>query len=208
MTIVLEIAFNALPSLMVTVLMRMLSAIARHCNKLEHLDLYDYNDVISAEQHAAILRLTLLPNLCSLEIWSDSYSKEQRTELVNRLIAKGNLQYIVCNVSMYVQAPLEPEVVLEILRRCKSIRSVGLDFGPINSDFYSKICQVVDEIDKENRKQGEFTGITHPIVEVQYYKDLTGNITTPYKWLRFKDQISSSAVGENWKFGWLGAGKP
>ncbi|KAI1702291.1 F-box domain containing protein [Ditylenchus destructor] len=180
-----------------------ISAIMKHCNKLEHLDIFNRNDTISAEQHAAILRLASLPNLCSFAI-SGRISNKQRTELVNRLIAKGNLQYI----KMYAQAPLEPEVLLEILRRCKSIRSIALNFSPINSDFYSKICQVVDEIDEENRKQSAFTTMTHPIVEVQYNKYMAGNITTPYKWLRFKDQISSSAICEKWKFGWLSAGKP
>ncbi|KAI1698556.1 putative F-box/LRR-repeat protein 2 [Ditylenchus destructor] len=183
-----------------------ISAIMQHCNKLEHLEIYDYNDVISAEKHAAILRLISLPNLCSFAILADN-SKEQRTELVNRLIAKGNLQYIKVRAAR--TAPFESEILFEILRRCKSIRSVALDFPEIDSDFYSKICQVVDEIDEEYRKQRELTGMTHPIVEVQYNKFRAGNITAPYKWLRFKDQDDvSSTICKKWKFGWLGAGKP
>ncbi|KAI1697290.1 hypothetical protein Ddc_19802 [Ditylenchus destructor] len=108
---------------------------------------------------------------------------------------------------MKSQAPLEPEVLLEMLRRCKSIRSIALDFGPINSDFYSKICQVVDEIDEEDRQERKLTG-KDPIVEVEYNKQLIGNITTPYKWIRFKAYVSPSTVCEKWKFGWLSAGKP
>ncbi|KAI1693871.1 hypothetical protein Ddc_22494 [Ditylenchus destructor] len=179
-----------------------ISAIAQHCKKLEHLDIH-WSDII-AETHANILRLASLPNLCSLMIIAFNYSKEQSTEFVNRLVAKGNLQYI----KIQADGPLEEEVLLEILRRCKSIRSVALNFGPINSDFYSKICQVVDEIDEEDRQQRELTGEAHPIVEVQYNKILAGNMTTPYKWLRFKTEVSPSAAGEKWKFGWLGAGKP
>ncbi|KAI1693869.1 hypothetical protein Ddc_22492 [Ditylenchus destructor] len=181
-----------------------ISAIAQHCKKLEHLDICDNRHEISAETHANALRLASLPNLCSLEIVASNYQKEQSTEFVNRLVAKGNLQYI----KMYVHGPLEHEVLLEILRRCKSIRSVDLEFGPMNSDFYSKICQVVDEVDEVDQQQRDFTGVTHPIVEVQYNKYLAENMAVPYKWLQFKDRISRSAVNEKWKFGWLGAGKP
>ncbi|KAI1703721.1 hypothetical protein Ddc_16447 [Ditylenchus destructor] len=181
-----------------------ISEIAQHCKKLEHLDICYSRREISAQTHANVLRLASLPNLCSLEIRASNYQKEQSTEFVNRFVAKGNLQYI----KMYVHGPLEHEVLLEILRRCKNIRSVDLEFGPMNSDFYSKICQVVDEIDEENSQQRELTGEEHPIVEVQYNKYLAEYMAVPYKWLQFKDPISRSAVNEKWKFGWLGAGKP
>ncbi|KAI1702300.1 moulting cycle domain-containing protein [Ditylenchus destructor] len=186
----------------------MLSVIARHCNKLEHLSIYTVcTEEISAEEHAVILRLISLPNMCSFEISAEEYSKEQTIELLNRLIAKGNLQFLkVRAVGKLWNDPLEPEVLLEILRRCKSIRSIALDFPEIDSDFYSKICQVVDEIDEEYRKQGEITGIPHPIVEVQYKQYLAGSIMT-HKWLKFKDKISST-ICEKWEFGWLSAGKP
>ncbi|KAI1692373.1 zinc finger protein unc-98 [Ditylenchus destructor] len=185
-----------------------ISAIVQHCKKLEHLQLVDYRREFGAEIYATTLRLDSLPNLYSLAIWAEMYSKEQATELINRIIGIGKIQYI----GMIAQASLEPEVLLEMLRRCKSIRSVALDFGAIDSDFYSKICQMVDEIDEEDKKQRELPGMTHPIVEVQYNQELAENTTTPYKWLRFKSEIENqewiSAICEKWKFGWLSAGKP
>ncbi|KAI1709537.1 F-box/LRR-repeat protein 2 [Ditylenchus destructor] len=184
-----------------------ITAIAQHCIKLEHLSLLNIQGAeISAETHANILRLASLPNLCSLVITSASkFSKEQTTEFVNRVIANGKIQCIKMEVSY---TPLEPEVLFQLLQRCKSIRSIGLNFGPIKPDFYLRIRQVVDEVDEEYRKESELHGMSHPMVEVKYNKKLAGNITTPYKWLRFKDQISLPAVFEKWKFGFLEAGKP
>ncbi|KAI1696572.1 putative RNA-binding protein EEED8.10 [Ditylenchus destructor] len=182
------------------------SAIAQHCRNLEHLNIVGY---ISPETRENMLHLDSLPNLCSLENVVSIYSKEQTTEFVNRLVSKGNLQYI----KMRTQAPLEAEVLLEILRRCRSIKTVALKFGPIDSDFYSKICRVVDEIDDEERQQRELTGVTHPIVEVQYNNRTAEYFLESYKWLRFQEPVLPyislySAVCEKWKFGWLGAGKP
>ncbi|KAI1702289.1 F-box domain containing protein [Ditylenchus destructor] len=189
---------------------QILSWVAEGCKVLKGLCLYLCYDGDESLFHAIsqIKSLTYLAMFTSLD-WKTPYEIgyvfEELTELRALEINTLDEKYI----KMYTQAPLDPEVLLEILRRCKSIRSVGLDFGPINSDFCSKICQAVDEIDEENRKQSAFTGITHPIVEVvQYYQKMDGNITAPYKWLRFKDDVSHSAVCEKWKFGWLGAGKP
>ncbi|KAI1709554.1 hypothetical protein Ddc_13868 [Ditylenchus destructor] len=179
-----------------------ISAIARHCKKLEHLHISNYGK-ISTEQHEKILRLTSLPSLCSLTILANRYSKEQMTEIVNRLIAKGNLQYI--KMAAPFEDPFESEVLLEMLRRCKNIRSIALDFHEIDADFYSKICQVVDEVDEIESQQSAFAGVTHPIVEVQCK---LRDITTPYKWLRFTAAVSPPAVLAKWQYKWLSAGKP
>ncbi|KAI1702383.1 hypothetical protein Ddc_17096 [Ditylenchus destructor] len=183
-----------------------IEAITRHCKNLEHLHISGNRWAeISPEEHANMLRLASLPNLCSLEIWASSYSKEQTTEFVNRLVDTGNLQYIQMTTS---EAPLELEVLFEILRRCKGIRSIALNFGRIDAEVYSKICGVIDEIDESDRQHGEFLEETHPIVEVQCNKKLTRDIATTYKWLRFKTQVSPSAVLEKWQYGSLSAGKP
>ncbi|KAI1696143.1 hypothetical protein Ddc_20679 [Ditylenchus destructor] len=188
-----------------TVNKTVITAITQYCKNLEHLHISGNRGAeISPEEHASMLRLATLPNLCSLEIWASSYSKKQTTEFLNRFIANGNLQYIYTNSKVL----LELEVLFEILRRCKSIRSIAFNFGRINAGVYSKICRVVDEIDERNRQHGEFLEETHPIVEVQCNKKLGRSITTPYKWLRFKDQVSPPAVLQKWQFGWLSAGKP
>ncbi|KAI1702381.1 f-box-like domain-containing protein [Ditylenchus destructor] len=183
-----------------------IEAITRHCKNLEHLHIYRnrWGEIMPVE-HANMLRLASLPNLCSLEIWASNYSKEQTTEFVNRLVDTGNLQYIQMTTS---KAPLELEVLFEILRRCKGIRSIALNFGRIDAKVYSKICGVIDEIDESDRQHGEFLEETHPIVEVQCNTHLIQNIATTYKWLRFKDQVSYSAVLEKWQYGSLSAGKP
>ncbi|KAI1706861.1 hypothetical protein Ddc_15128 [Ditylenchus destructor] len=166
---------------------KVISPIAQYCKKLEHISISgSCLDAISPEKHANLLRLITLPNLCSLEIGASSCSKEQTTELVNRLIANGKLQYII------MKAMLEPEILLEMLRRCKSIRSISLDFLEMDFDFYSKICQVIDKIDQEYRQQREFTGETHPIGEVQYNHRTTENFLESYKWLRFNTEFLPS----------------
>ncbi|KAI1696145.1 hypothetical protein Ddc_20681 [Ditylenchus destructor] len=175
-----------------------ITEITRHCKKLEHLHISDMD--ISPEEHASMLRLATLQNLCSFQIWASSYSKKQTTEFLNRFIANGNLQYIFTNSKV----PLELEVLFEILRRCKDIRSIALNIGRIDANVYSKICRVIDEIDNV----GGFTGVTHPIVEVQCNTKLARTITTPYKWLRFKDRVSPPAVLEKWQYGSFSAGKP
>ncbi|KAI1714613.1 hypothetical protein Ddc_11333 [Ditylenchus destructor] len=185
---------------------RAIEAITRHCKNLEHLHMRGNRRAkISPEEHANMLRLTSLPNLCSLEIWASNYSKVQTTEFVNRLVDTGNLQYIQMTTS---KDPLELEVLFEILRRCKGIRSIALNFGRIDAEVYSKICGVIDEIDESDRQHGEFLEEMHPIVEVQCDKKLTRDIATTYKWLRFKTQVSPSAVLEKWQYGSLSAGKP
>ncbi|KAI1699503.1 hypothetical protein Ddc_18538 [Ditylenchus destructor] len=186
------------------------AAIARHCQKLEHLKMYfEYKKEISPEKHANMLRLSLLPNLCSLEILAAKYSKEQTTEFVNRLIAKGIIQYI----SMYnSEEVLEPEILLEMLRRCKNIRSIDLNVGGIDSELFSKIRQVVDEIDEGINHQSELPKESHPIVEVQYDDGEEHCchymvVPEPYKWFRFVMQMSPSPVCDKWEYGWLSAGK-
>ncbi|KAI1705644.1 hypothetical protein Ddc_15642 [Ditylenchus destructor] len=150
--------------------------ITLYCNKLEHLYISEGHLGISDAEHANILRLASLPSLCSIEL-SICYSKEQTTELVNRLIANGNLQYINMKTTQW---PLEFEVLFELLRRCKSIRAIAMNFAPINLRLYSTICAVVDEINEED----------HPIVEVQisYYNNYDEDVEAmkSYKWLRFK----------------------
>ncbi|KAI1702308.1 hypothetical protein DdX_15577 [Ditylenchus destructor] len=97
--------------------LQVIDAIKRYCNNLEHLNISgNRSDKISAEIHANLLQLASLPCLCSLSIWASSYSKEQTTEFVNRLVANGNIQYIQMATS---KVPLEPEVLFEMLRRCK-----------------------------------------------------------------------------------------
>ncbi|KAI1703042.1 hypothetical protein Ddc_16735 [Ditylenchus destructor] len=113
----------------------------------------------------------------------------------------------------YNRSPFKPEVLFKLLRQCKSIRSIALNFGPINSDFYSKICQVVDEIDEKERQQSAFDTVTHQIVELQYDKRIANSKIgkdkmRQYKWFRFTDKISPPAVYEKWRFGFLEAGKP
>ncbi|KAI1703039.1 hypothetical protein Ddc_16732 [Ditylenchus destructor] len=161
---------------------KIITAIAQHCQKLEHLSIVE----ISLEEHANLLHLATLPNLCSLETWAKNFPKERTTELINRLISIGKLQ---------------------------NIQSIGLEFGRINLDFYSKICQVVDEIDEEQREQHEFTGMTHPIVEVQCNSGLAKFIPHEYKWLQFVDIVwPGRGVWkmslEKWQYGMLSAGKP
>ncbi|KAI1709533.1 f-box-like domain-containing protein [Ditylenchus destructor] len=144
---------------------KVLTAIARHCEKLEHLRMFHNPlDEISPKVHAPMMRLASLPNLCSLSIrgGGGSYSKEHATEFVNRLIANGKLQ----NIELNIPVRLEPEMLFEILRRCKSIRYINLVFCRIGfSDLYPKACQVVDEIDESERQQRELTGVTHPVVD-------------------------------------------
>ncbi|KAI1703100.1 hypothetical protein Ddc_16695 [Ditylenchus destructor] len=86
--------------------------ITRYCKKLEHLSARDDYEIIPVD-HANILRLASLPNLCSLVIYVD-YAEEQTTELVNRLIAKGNLQVI-----KMITSDKPVELLYEILRQCK-----------------------------------------------------------------------------------------
>ncbi|KAI1701127.1 f-box-like domain-containing protein [Ditylenchus destructor] len=151
-----------------TVDVKVSAAIARYCEKLEHLHL-DTDD-ISPKDHANLLRVASLPNFCSLAIWASSYPKEQTTELVNRQWQ--------------------------------------------TSDFYGKICQVVDEIDESDRQQSKFPKEEHPIVEVQYQGGFCGHLSTQHKWLRLKNTISSRPnawekwQSEKWQYGWLRAGKP
>ncbi|KAI1709532.1 hypothetical protein Ddc_13845 [Ditylenchus destructor] len=142
-----------------TASVKMISAIAQHCKKLEHLSMIE----ISPEIHDSLLRLAILPNFCSFDIRTDNfrYSKKQSIELINRLIANGKMKHIRLVQS---DAPLELEILFEILRRCKSIRSIALNF--LEMDLMPlKICQVVDEIDESERQERELTGVTRPIVE-------------------------------------------
>ncbi|KAI1703038.1 hypothetical protein Ddc_16731 [Ditylenchus destructor] len=191
-----------------------IKAITRHCKKLEHLSLRSKGE-ISPEAHANLLGLVTFPNLCSLGIRIRNHSTEQATKLINRLIANGKLQHIRISTAKknpfehYV--PFEPDVLFEILRRCKNIQSIALEFGRVNSDFYSKICQVVDEIDEQQREQNEFTGETHPIVDVKYQNRSDWDLPAQYKWLRFGFDYSlshESNVAEKWHSGWLTAGAP
>ncbi|KAI1702368.1 hypothetical protein Ddc_17102 [Ditylenchus destructor] len=187
---------------------KIIRAIAQYCKKLEHVGLSLAYDDISPEQHANILRFATLPNLCSLVIWAENYSKDQATELVTRLIAKGNLQYIRLKIK---NAPLEPEILFEMLRRCKNIQSVALTFHQIDySDLYAKTCQVVDEIDKSEPQQSKFPKEAHPIVEVQYKCGFVGNLSARYKWIRFKNYITygPNAISKKWQYGWLTDGIP
>ncbi|KAI1700579.1 F-box domain containing protein [Ditylenchus destructor] len=185
---------------------KVITAIARYCKKLEHLNILDnWMDAITPEKHATILRLASLPNLCSLSIWASSYTKEQTAEFVSRLIANGNVQYIHMKTS---QAPLEPEILYEMLRRCKRIRTIALNFGQISPDVYSRICQVVNEIDEDDTQQHEFTGVTHPVVDVQCSSRMAEYTLEQHKWLRLKYQVSPPAVFEKWQYGWLSSGKP
>ncbi|KAI1691411.1 hypothetical protein DdX_21904 [Ditylenchus destructor] len=182
---------------------KMISEIAQHCKKLEYLRI----DKVSPETHGSLMRLATLPNLCSLDIWSDNYPKEQTTELINRLIANGKIQYI--RMATAKKDSLEPDVLFEVLRRCKNIQSIGLEFGRINRDLYSKICQVVDEIDEEQRQQRELPGMTHPIVEVECNSGLSEFVPYEYKWLKFTYGGGIWKMSLNkWKYGSLSAGKP
>ncbi|KAI1703040.1 hypothetical protein Ddc_16733 [Ditylenchus destructor] len=193
-----------------------LTVITQHCKELEHITILGYPVVERLsdryDEHANLLRVVSLPNICSLSIEPVNCSRIKATELINRLIANGKLQYIKMERS-YDHSPLKSEVLFKLLRQCKSIRSIALNFGPINSKFYTKICQVVDEIDEKERQQSAFDTVTHQIVELQYDKKITNSKigkdkVLQYKWLRFTDQISPPAVYAKWRFGFLEAGKP
>ncbi|KAI1691864.1 f-box-like domain-containing protein [Ditylenchus destructor] len=117
------------------------------------------------------------------------------------------------HINIYTDCePAGPEILFEMLRRYKKIRTIALDFGPINSEFFSRICQMVDEIDGKVRRQREFPEETHPMVELKYnsrkYGRLSDNVRRPYKWFRLTDCISSQAAFEKWEYGFLSAGKP
>ncbi|KAI1716108.1 hypothetical protein Ddc_10525 [Ditylenchus destructor] len=189
---------------------KVIDAIARYCKKLEHFrtDIY----FLSPEEYANVQRLDTLPNLYSLTIWSECQSsRQQTTELVNRLIANGKLQYIQINTS---KAPLEPELLFEILRRCKGIRFIALTFYlvPCYPSLYDQICQVVDEIDESDRQHSEFREEGHRIVDVVHAGvNLPHMLRAQYKWLRFKDYFlppPTNVITEKWQYGWLSAGKP
>ncbi|KAI1695767.1 f-box-like domain-containing protein [Ditylenchus destructor] len=190
-----------------------ISAIAQHCKKVQNLHIMnDWSSrEVNAEIYANTLRLTSLTSLRSLAFCANKYSKEQATEIVNRLIAKGKIQYI--NFYSGTEVQFEAEILLEILRRCKCIRYISLRLPIMDSDCYSRICQVVDEIDDEKRQDRDLTGESHQIVTVRYlqYNDKGGLIIenmTPYIWLRFTiDGGSPNTVCESWKLGWLSAGK-
>ncbi|KAI1691437.1 hypothetical protein DdX_21887 [Ditylenchus destructor] len=178
-----------------------ITGMTKHCKKLEHLSIRDKPES-GFETPETILRLASLPRLCSLTIGA-GYSKEQTTGLIERLVAIGNLQHI----NMYTsEDPLEPEVLFEMLRRCKSIKSIDLDFGEIFPDLYSRICQVVDEIDERDREQSAFPE-AHPMVEMKYYDGRDGTIRQ-YKWFRLTNSISGLDAFEKWQYGCLSAGKP
>ncbi|KAI1709547.1 hypothetical protein Ddc_13861 [Ditylenchus destructor] len=180
-----------------------LTWITKYCKKLKHLSVREKSE-FDSEIQPNLLRLTSLPKLCSLTIGC-RYSKEQTTELMERLVAKKNLQHV--NMFSW-QEPLEPEVLFKMLRQCKKIRTIYLNFGQIDTDLYSKICQVVDEIDERDRQQREFPEETHPMVEMEYHGTLPDNIMQPYKWFRLTDKDSLLAPFEKWEYGWLSAGKP
>ncbi|KAI1693742.1 f-box-like domain-containing protein [Ditylenchus destructor] len=122
---------------------KIISAITKSCKKLEHVNILDDSLIISAEKHANMLHLATLPNLCSVAIQASSYSKQQTTELVNRLIAKGNMQYIQIKTS---DTPLESAVLFEILHHCKNIKTIDLHFNLLDVYLYSTIDQMVDEV--------------------------------------------------------------
>ncbi|KAI1699784.1 hypothetical protein Ddc_18413 [Ditylenchus destructor] len=192
-----------------TVDSKVIKTIAQYCQKLEHLSIMSTDENVSSETQDNILCLASLKNLCSLIIRPRNYSKDQATELVNRFIDNGNLQYIGITIS---KGSLEPEVLFEILRRCKGIQCISLGYEGINSDFYAKICQVVDEVDEIGRQQCEFTKGIHPIVEIECDDFYAKQKMEPYKWIRFTyvtiKTMSLPAVCEKWQYGSLSAGKP
>ncbi|KAI1709545.1 F-box protein SKIP2-like isoform X2 [Ditylenchus destructor] len=189
-----------------------IACITKYCKKLEHLGVRDTRE-FSPDIQSDLLCLASLPSLCSLAILAD-YSKEQTTELIERLIDIGNLQYVKMDTS---KEPLEPEVLLKMLRQCKRIKTISLNIGEIDFEFYSRICQIVDEVDEKDWEQSQFVGEEkvefpedgHPIVEMEYYggTTTTGNIR-PYKWFRLTDKVSRQAAFEKWEYGMLSAGKP
>ncbi|KAI1699500.1 f-box-like domain-containing protein [Ditylenchus destructor] len=190
---------------------KIISAITKYCKKLEHINILDDSLIISAEKHANMLHLAALPNLCSVAIRASNYSKQQTTELVNRLIAKGNMQYIQIATS---DTPLESALLFDILRYCKNIKTIALNFNLLDIYLYSTIDQMVDEVGKENEEQGECHEMTHPIVEVQCDNEMEmqsyveNGMPQILKRLRFKERVSPPAVFEKWQYGWLSAGKP
>ncbi|KAI1716144.1 hypothetical protein Ddc_10564 [Ditylenchus destructor] len=184
---------------------RVLSSIAQYCKNLEHVDIWDNykgKGDISAAEHSNLMRILTLPHLCSFSLWAAKYSKDQTNELVTQLAANQNLEYIEVKTT---KAPLEPEVLYSLLRRCTKIKSIGMDFDL--SDVNPQLCQVVDELDEVNKNP-------HSIVEVQCgsmgVKSLkrAKNNRKSYKWLRFVPKISPPAVLEKWQYGSLSAGKP
>ncbi|KAI1709536.1 hypothetical protein Ddc_13850 [Ditylenchus destructor] len=88
--------FEALTELRVLVINHVretvITAIGQYCNKLEHLDIDVWD---STESCASVLRLTSLPNLCSLRLSASNYPKAQTVEFLNRLIVMGNLKAII-----------------------------------------------------------------------------------------------------------------
>ncbi|KAI1702293.1 hypothetical protein DdX_15560 [Ditylenchus destructor] len=179
-----------------------ITGMTKYCKKLEHLSIRNCLDH-GSEIQGNILRLASLPKLCSLTIEA-RYSKEQTTELIKRLVAIGNLEHIYMYTS---EDPLEAEVLFEMLRQCKKIQSIALNFGQINPDFYSKICQVVDEIDERDSQHRESPEMTHPMVEMRYYGEMNGTIR-PHKWFRLTENITVLDAFEKWEYGCLSAGKP